>query len=426
MRSTPSFRSALAHTAFRRLLLAHGLATLGQVSLTLAVGVEVLAGTGSPVWVSVTVALGFAPYVLCSGLAGVLADRCSRSSVLGCSYAARALVAAVMVAGLAADVPVAWVVLLSGVTSVLATPSYPALLAAAPQLVDRRDLPPANALVTGTENTAWIAGPGLLGVVLLTGGGPTTAAVLSVGLYVLATAVTLPVRLVRPERPVGTAHALGVLAELAEGARTVAGVARVRTGMTVAVLDNFLYGFLVVAVVLLAADGLGGERSLGWLNGALSAGAVAAMAITNRLAAHRRPEVVLAVLMAGFGGAVALLPVSGGLPVAALLLAGAGVGTMVAEVVAVTVIQRASPAGVTARVFGVYDQLNVGAIALGSAVAGPLAAVLGTSTAVAVTGLAVGALGILASRRLAVAGRAAAKVPARVPAPRSPVDLGAP
>ena len=55
------------------------------------------------------------------------------------------------------------------------------------------------------------------------------------------------------------------------------------------------------------------------------------------------------------------------------MVVAAGAGTLVAEVIAVTLLQRAAPPDVTARVFGVYDQLNVGAIAVGSLLAGPLA-----------------------------------------------------
>ena len=56
-----------------------------------------------------------------------------------------------------------------------------------------------------------------------------------------------------------------------------------------------------------------------------------------------------------------------------VLVALAGAGSLVAEVIAVTLLQRAVPGVVAARLFGVYDQLNVGAIALGSLLAGPLA-----------------------------------------------------
>ena len=71
----PTFRSALRMRDFRLLLTGHGVGTVAQLILTLAVGIDVLERTSSGVWVSATVALGFAPYVLFSGYAGLLADR---------------------------------------------------------------------------------------------------------------------------------------------------------------------------------------------------------------------------------------------------------------------------------------------------------------------------------------------------------------
>ena len=87
------------------------------------------------------------------------------------------------------------------------------------------------------------------------------------------------------------------------------------------------------------------------------------MVLVTRLTAHGRPVLQLGIAMVGFAGTVALLGVSGlfsSLPTAVVMVIGAGAGTLVAEVVAVTLLQRAAPPAVTARVFGVYDQLNVG------------------------------------------------------------------
>ena len=88
--SGATFGSALRITPFRRLLVSHAAGTVAQLVLTLATGLEVLARTGSGPWLSVTVALGFAPYVLFSGVAGAVADRFSRSLVLCWSAAVRA------------------------------------------------------------------------------------------------------------------------------------------------------------------------------------------------------------------------------------------------------------------------------------------------------------------------------------------------
>src|SRR6476660_2045529 len=98
--------------------------------VTLALGVEVLHRTGSAAWVSATVALGFAPYAVLSGLAGVLADRCSRSRVLAASAAVRFLLVLAVAAGLVLEVPVWLLVALSALVAVAATPAYPALAAA--------------------------------------------------------------------------------------------------------------------------------------------------------------------------------------------------------------------------------------------------------------------------------------------------------
>ena len=77
---------------------------------------------------------------------------------------------------------------------------------------------------------------------------------------------------------------------------------------------------------------------------------------------------------AGFVGGLAVSPWIG-LSVALAGLAGAT--TLLAEVTAVTLVQRATPDVLTARVFGIYDQVNVGAIAAGSLLAGPLADAIG-------------------------------------------------
>jgi hypothetical protein len=117
------------------------------------------------------------------------------------------------------------------------------------------------------------------------------------------------------------------------------------------------------------------------------------------------------------------------LAVAVALVVVAGACTLVAEVGAVTVIQRAAPAAVTARVFGVYDQLNVGAIAVGSALAGPLVLLLGARGSVAVTGLVVAVAGVAAARRLRLAEATRPTDVARpvtAPTPHDPRDLSRP
>jgi MFS family permease len=383
-RPVVGFRAVLGRQAFRRLTVAHGLATLSQLVLTLAVGAHV-AAHGSAVWASVAVALGFAPYALFSPLAGVLADRSSRSAVLAWSAAVRAVLSAEVALALLLDLPAPVVVGLAALAAVAATPSYPALAAATPETVPDRDLETANALVTCVENGSWMAGPGLFGLLLLVGLDPSGVAVFSVVPLVAAAALAFPVRLPRP----GRAGHGGWLAELGTGVAQVARRPDVRRPMLLAMLDNFVYGYLVAVLVLMT---VGGRGTSGTLQAVLTGGAVVAAlgvgALTRRWTTRR----VLTTGLLLSGAAVTALGVLGtDAPLAALVpwVALAGASGMVAEVAAVSMLQRSPDPAAVARVFGVYDQLNVGAIAVGSALAGVLGHAVGAQAALLIVGAVV-------------------------------------
>jgi MFS family permease len=418
--SGPTFRSALRERDFRLLLAGHGVGTVAQLVMTLAVGIEVLERTSSSLWVSVTVALGFAPYVIFSGYAGLLADRWSRSSMLTWSFVSRAGCGAVLAAGLLLHWPVPLLVGVAAVAAVLATPSYPALAAATLETVPDEQLPAANALVTGVENVTWMAGPGVLGLILLSGSGPTMATTISAGLFVAAGCLAARVRLLPPARATGAdvmgSEVVGSEAggsELWDGLRIVISRGSVRRPMTVAVIDNFLYGYLVVAMVLLADRLLGGAEAIGWLNAGLSVGAIAAMLVVNRLSGHRKPAPVLFAVMTVFAVATGLVGVSPWVPLTVGLVTVAGATTLIAEVMSVTLLQRGAGEDQAARVFGVYDQLNVGAIALGSLIAGPLADRFGPSLAIVVVAACALVASTVATGRMRDGARRAPKHAAR-------------
>ncbi|WP_395726065.1 MFS transporter [Nakamurella sp.] len=393
----PTYRSALRSRDFRLLLAGHGIGTIAQLALTLALGIEVLERTGSGWWLSVTVALGFVPYVLASGYAGLLADRHSRSAVLTLTFLTRAGCAALLAIGLPLHWPVPVQVAIAAITAVLATPSYPALAAATVQCMPDAQLPPANALVTGVENAGWMAGPGVLGLILLTGGGPAVAVGVAAALFLAAAALSGRVRLPRPDRT--STDDDGLWPELRAGLLLVGRVAAVRRPMTVAVIDNFLYGYLVVAVVLIGQDAFGDE-GVGLLNSAAALGGLLSLAPVALLSARVRPGGLLLAAMSTFGAAVLLVGLSGSAWLSAALVFVAGGASLLAEVTAVTLLQRATPEALTARVFGVYDQLNVGALAAGSLLAGPLAAALGAGGAMVAVAVLSLVAGVIATGRL--------------------------
>ncbi len=272
----------------------------------------------------------------------------------------------------------------TALVAVAATPSFPSLAAATPECVPDRDLPPANALVTCVENVTWIGGPGVFGLLVLAGAGTEGAVLVAAVLFIVAGTVAAPVRLPRPVRP----QPIGWLGDLVAGVAAVARRPEIRRPMSLAVLDNFLYGYLVVAIVLLADAAPEGDSPLGLLNATLTVGALASMLVVNRFTRGDRTSAVLVVTLLGFCTTLVALGAVGATTFGFALVAVAGGTTLVAEVAAVTLLQRGTDGGTLARVFGIYDQLNVGAIALGSLLAGPLSAVAGPRGGlVAVAGL---------------------------------------
>jgi hypothetical protein len=184
--------------------------------------------------------------------------------------------------------------------------------------------------------------------------------------------------------------------------------------MSLAVLDNFLYGYLVVAIVLLADAAPEGGSPLGLLNATLTAGALASMLLVNRITRGDRTPAVLNVTLLGFCATLAVLGTVGVTPLGVALVAVAGGTTLVAEVAAVTLLQRGTDNRTLARVFGIYDQLNVGAIALGSLLAGPLSAVAGPRGGL----VAVAGLGIVLTLPV-LAGQLRRRAPGFSPRPRT-------
>jgi hypothetical protein len=76
---------------------------------------------------------------------------------------------------------------------------------------------------------------------------------------------------------------------------------RISAALALAIVDNFLYGYLVVAIVLLGERTFGaGDRGVGWLNTAFALGAFASMLVTPRLAGAGREPLVLVVTLSLF------------------------------------------------------------------------------------------------------------------------------
>ena len=398
-RATDSSRTPprlAGHRALVRLLAGHGTATLAQTTTSLAAGAYALERTGSASWASLTVAVGVLPYVVLSGLAGLLADLAPRSTVLALSCGLRALLIAASAGVMLLGGPVGWLVVLTVLTAIAATPAYPSVAASVPQCVPDAALERWNAVVTGVENLAWLVGPGLFGLLVVLGGPPSAVATVAAVVCAVAVVPVAGVWLSRPDRVDRSSSSGGWAAAALAGLRLVASRRPLRAAMGLAMVDNFLYGYVVVTLVLLAGSA-GGALPAALTVGALLA-VVGAGALARVVATPRSAVTGVGVFVAALVGAGVTTNLEPSLAVPLVVLAGGA--TLVAEIAAVTLLQRGSEPDVLARVFGVYDQLNVGAIAVGSALAGPLAQAVGAGPALVVVALGAGAVTTALARGL--------------------------
>ncbi len=217
------------------------------------------------------------PAGLAAPLAGVLADRCSRRDVLLGSIALRALILAGIGAAVAADAPLAVVLVLAAMFTIVATAHKPAQAALLPSLVETpRQLAASNAVWSAVDNAAFLVGAALSGALIAT---MTMAAsfLVTAALFGLA---TVPVALIARD-PVPDYRArsggdrLRPVHDAIDGFREVAGDGSLRLVVGVLSISTAVEGAIDVLVVLVAIDMLGlGGAGVGWLNACWGFGGV--------------------------------------------------------------------------------------------------------------------------------------------------------
>ena len=173
------------------------------------------------------------------------------------------------------------------------------------------------------------------------------------------------------------------------------------------------WGVLSVCVVVVALQDLGlGDGGPGYLFGAIGVGGVVGGTAAALLAGSRRLAWALGAGTLVWGFPLVAMGAVLELGVALAALAVLGVGESLIEVTTTTLLQRAVPDEVCARVFGALESLAVGAVAIGGSIAAPTLSVLGSRGALLVTGVLLPGLALLLLPRLSDIDRRAA-VPER-------------
>jgi hypothetical protein len=364
---------ALAERNYRLVFTSTTISALGDGVSTIALAFAVLQITDSPGALGAVIASRQVASAAITVAAGVWADRLPRHLVLVAAAVvqgtAQALSGALLLAGHATVWNLAALALVFGLADGFVIPTSQGLI---PTIVSTARLQQANALLGLSRSILGVAGPALGGVLVATGspGGALLVDAASFGVAaLLLVRLSIPPRADRVEpRP--------FLHELREGWFEFRRQTWIWTTIVFFGIGNFAGASLYVLGPIVAKRELGGAAAWATIVGAAGFGAIVGGLVALRL---RPSRPLLASCVAAVPYGTQTLALGLGLPLPALVAVAAFAGASLAVHLALwfTVFQQQVPEAARSRVSS-YDALgSFVLIPLGSAIAGPVASVVG-------------------------------------------------
>ena len=411
--SMGAFWAVFANRALRRLQVANTTSIVGGWAYVVALAVYAYREDGAYAVGLLATARWFSGG-LAAPLAGVIGDRYPRARVMIASDLVRTATLAAMALAVLAGAPPFVVYALAVVATLSATPFGPAQAALLPQLArSPAELSAANASTGAVDNIGSFVGPALGGLLVAVANVEAvfaTAAALYLSSAVVVWSIGHREQLEREEDEGDTG---GLRAALA-GFTTLVATPRLRLIVGLVAAQTVIDGALDVLIVLLALELLDtGAAGLGFLNSAAGVGGIAAAVVVGGIASGGRLASSLGVGIVLWGLPLILIGVWPEQGLALVLLAVVGAGGTIVAVAGDTLLQRAAPPALLARVFGAVDGILLVALAVGSLCAPLLAETIGVRGALIAAGVFLPALAVLSWRRLA-AFDAEAAIPANL------------
>jgi MFS family permease len=340
----------------------------------------------------------FLPSAIASPFAAVLGDRFRRELVIVGAELTRAVLLGATTVVVLMDGPAAVVYLLAALVAIAYSAVRPAQAALLPALAKTpQELTAANVTSSTIESLGIFGGPAIGGLVLAA----TSPDVVFGGAAVAFLLSALLVSRVRVDvQPEPRESRGGALKEFAAGFATLAKEKGLRVLVLLLVSQTLVAGALNVLIVVTALQLLDlGEEGVGFLNSAVGIGGLVGAMVSAALVGRRLTTNFLAGIVL-WGIPIALIGVfPDALPVL-LFLALVGLGNTLVDVSAFTLLQRAVPDDVLARVFGAVQGLWVGTLGLGAIVAPLLIAAVDIRGALLITGALLPILAIVLRGRL--------------------------
>jgi MFS family permease len=335
--------------------------------------------TGSLATTGLVGAAGGLSVVVLSPLGGALADRVDRRRLLQAAQAAGGLVALALAVLTFTGSVRAWHLVLASFVSMAATtfdnPTRQALIGS---MAPRHLLPQAFAMVNPAREVAVLIGPGLAGL-LIAAGGPGLVHAVDAATYAAMIGILALVR--APSAHVRRDHP-PILAAIGEGARYVTTRPIILLLMSLD-LSAMVFGAYRVLLPAIALDVLEvGPQGYGLLAAAPSAGALlATYGVVRVLGRSRRLGLTLLLATGAFAIADIALAQSRWFPLAMAAALGLGAADALATSIRHAAVQIETPDELRGRVSSIYQISSRGGPALGEALVGAGAAVLGPAMA---------------------------------------------
>jgi MFS family permease len=340
----------------------------------------------------------FIPSAIASPFTAMLADRYRRQIVIVVAELLRASFVALTVVVLVLDGPFALVLVLSTLVAIVNSAEGPAESALLPTLAETpRELTAANVVSSTIESLGIFGGPAIGGLLLAATSAEVVFAAAAVA-FTLSAFLVSRVRVEgKQERPEQTG---GAIREFTAGFVTLAREPGLRVLVGLLAAQTLVAGALNVLIVVSALRLLDlGEEGVGFLNSAVGIGGLVGAVVSAALIGRRLTSNFLVGILL-WGLPIALIGVFPEPVPALIFLALVGLGNTLVDVSAFTLLQRAVPDEVLARVFGAVQALWVGAIGIGAIIAPLLIAALDIRGALIVTGAMLPVLATLLRRRL--------------------------
>jgi len=259
----------------------------------------------------------------------------------------------------------------------------PARGAMVPRLLDKHLLPAAGALNMAAFNLGFTLGP-VLGAMAIKWHGFATAYLVDVLTFSAAFYGVYRVPRMPPE---GDAPRAG-LRSVVDGLRFLRRAPNLRMTFILDMCAMVLAQPRALFPALAAKVYGGGAATVGLLQAAPAAGALAAFLVSGWISRVRLHGVAIVLAVLGYGAAVGGVSLTTLLWVGVLFLAATGVADMVSAAYRSTILQVAAPDHLRGRLQGVFIVVVAGGPRAGDFVAGSVASVVGERAALAVGGLA--------------------------------------